>query len=108
MNLAPKAPAEIKLLMIYKAVLFRILGLIHEALTGDKIVSKRCSFPFLVIFSHSQPLVTVAQFFPRNIYYQDPTLFRSQNVVDRYIDILAFSIGVERSALNVVRFFCSY
>lgn len=38
----------------------------------------------------------------RNIYYKDPALFRSQNVVDRYIDIVAYTLGVQRAALNVV------
>lgn len=38
----------------------------------------------------------------RNIYYKDPALFKSQRVVDRYIDILAYSLGVQRAALNVV------
>lgn len=107
MNLAQKESAEHNLLTTCKAVLFRILGLVHKALTDDKVVSKRCFFSFLIIFSHSQPLITVAQFFSRNIYYQDPTLFRSQSVVNRYVDMLAFSLDVDRAALNVVRFFCS-
>lgn len=38
----------------------------------------------------------------RNIYYKDPALFRSQTVVDRYIDIVAYTLGVQRAALNVV------
>ncbi len=38
----------------------------------------------------------------RNIYYRDPALFKSQHVVDRYVDILAFTLGVRRANLNVV------
>ena len=38
----------------------------------------------------------------RNIYYKDPELFRSQKVVDRYVDILSYTLGVQRAALNVV------
>lgn len=38
----------------------------------------------------------------RNIYYRDPALFKSQHVVDRYVDILAFTLGVRRADLNVV------
>ncbi|KAL8648213.1 MAG: hypothetical protein Q9210_005122 [Variospora velana] len=38
----------------------------------------------------------------RNIYYKDPELFQSQKVVDRYVDILAYTFGLRRAALNVV------
>ncbi|KAL9612689.1 MAG: hypothetical protein Q9167_002725 [Letrouitia subvulpina] len=64
------------------AVVLRILELIHEALTAQVVISKRC--------------------FIRNIYYKDPALFKSQAVVDRYVDILAYTFGVQRAALNVV------
>ena len=37
----------------------------------------------------------------RNIYYQDPELFKSQATVDRYVDILAYTFGVTRRELNV-------
>ena len=39
----------------------------------------------------------------RNIYYKDPALFKDQSTVDRYVDILAYTFGVPRAALNVVR-----
>ncbi|KAI4142482.1 MAG: hypothetical protein L6R39_004917 [Caloplaca ligustica] len=58
-------------------VVLRILELIHEALVANLIISKR------------------------NIYYKDPELFRSQSIVDRYIDILAYTFGIQRAALNV-------
>lgn len=38
----------------------------------------------------------------REIYYRDPELFQNQNVVNRYLDDLAFSFGVRRASLNVV------
>ncbi|KAL4915604.1 Spo11/DNA topoisomerase VI subunit A [Aspergillus aurantiobrunneus] len=37
----------------------------------------------------------------RDIYYSDPEYFESQGVVDRFVDDLALTIGVERSDLNV-------
>ncbi|MCJ1275954.1 hypothetical protein MMC21_003759 [Puttea exsequens] len=59
------------------AVLLRILELIHEVLCDGVVVSKR------------------------NIYYKDPALFKDQSTVDRYVDILAYTFGVPRAALNV-------
>ncbi|KAL8716033.1 MAG: hypothetical protein Q9225_006282 [Loekoesia sp. 1 TL-2023] len=59
------------------AVVLRILELIHEALVESVVISKR------------------------NIYYKDPELFKSQKIVDRYVDILAYTFGIQRAALNV-------
>ncbi|OAX82039.1 hypothetical protein ACJ72_03614 [Emergomyces africanus] len=59
------------------AVLLRILGHISEAIQGDFISSKR------------------------DIYYLDPVCFGSQRVVDRCIDDIACTIGVDRAALHV-------
>ncbi|KAL8751861.1 MAG: hypothetical protein Q9184_005921 [Pyrenodesmia sp. 2 TL-2023] len=59
-------------------VVLRILELVHEALVTKMLISKR------------------------NIYYKDPELFKSQTVVDRYIDIIAYTLGIQRAALNVV------
>ncbi|KAI9744265.1 MAG: hypothetical protein M1818_002417 [Claussenomyces sp. TS43310] len=58
--------------------LLRILELSHEALVTGTVMTKR------------------------DIYYRDPELFMTQAVVDRYVDDLAFTLGVERDALNVV------
>lgn len=58
-------------------VLLRILELIHEALCNNVVISKR------------------------NIYYKDPALFKSQTVVNRYVDILAYTFRVQRADLNV-------
>jgi meiotic recombination protein SPO11 len=38
----------------------------------------------------------------RDIYYIDPEFFRVQCTVDRIVDDLAYTIGVNRTALNVV------
>ncbi|KAJ5609490.1 hypothetical protein N7528_010057 [Penicillium herquei] len=59
------------------SVVLRILALIDEAMRMGQLISKR------------------------DIYYIDPAYFKSQNVVDTIIDDLAYTIGVERAALNV-------
>ncbi|KAH8591118.1 Spo11/DNA topoisomerase VI subunit A [Bisporella sp. PMI_857] len=59
-------------------VLLRILELSHEALATGTIITKR------------------------DLYYRDPELFMTQTVVDRYVDDIAYTLGVERDALNVV------
>lgn len=38
----------------------------------------------------------------RNIYYKDPSLFKTQAVVDRCVDTLAYAFDVPRAKLNVV------
>ncbi|KAF7195837.1 Meiotic recombination protein rec12 [Pseudocercospora fuligena] len=59
------------------AVVLRIMELMHEALRNDVVISKR------------------------DMYYRDPALFGSQRHVDRYVDDIAFTFGVPRSALNI-------
>ncbi|KAK4122232.1 DNA topoisomerase IV, alpha subunit [Parathielavia appendiculata] len=58
--------------------LFRIIEMSHEALLSGSFVTKR------------------------NIYYQNPDLFKSQSVVDDMVDNLALSLGVGREDLNIV------
>lgn len=41
-------------------------------------------------------------FLHRDIYYIDPAYFKSQHVVDKIVDDLAYTIGVDRAALNIV------
>ncbi|KAL2172499.1 hypothetical protein VTG60DRAFT_5253 [Thermothelomyces hinnuleus] len=53
--------------------LFRIIEMSHEALLSGK-----------------------------NIYYQNPELFKSQSAVDDMVDNLAFTLGVGREDLNIV------
>lgn len=60
------------------ATILRILGHIHEAIKGDFTSTKR------------------------DLYYLDPVHFGKQAVVDRYVDDIAFTIGVDRAALHVV------
>lgn len=38
----------------------------------------------------------------RDIYYRDPELFIKQTVVNRYVDDIAYTLGVDRDALNIV------
>ncbi|KAI7216214.1 DNA topoisomerase IV, alpha subunit [Hortaea werneckii] len=59
------------------AVVMRVLELIHGALRTGVTISKR------------------------DIYYRDVALFGTQAVVDRYVDDIAFTLNVPRSALNV-------
>ncbi|TVY41187.1 Meiotic recombination protein, partial [Lachnellula subtilissima] len=58
--------------------LLRILELSHEALVTGIVTTKR------------------------DIYYRDSELFIKQAVVDRYVDDIAYTLGVTRDALNVV------
>ncbi|KAI5290134.1 hypothetical protein KEM54_002357 [Ascosphaera aggregata] len=59
------------------AVILRILGHIYEAIKGEFTSTKR------------------------DVYYLDPVHFGNQAVVDRYVDDVAFTIGVDRAALHV-------
>ncbi|KAJ5785973.1 Winged helix-turn-helix transcription repressor DNA-binding [Penicillium pulvis] len=58
-------------------IIVRILSVIDEAIRVGQLISKR------------------------DIYYTDPAYFRSQHVVDRIVDDLAYTIGVDRAALNI-------
>ena len=71
----------------------------HEALINDTVISKRYCFPPMALFSDYRSSGIPRN---RNIFYQDPKLFKSQAVVDRYVDILAYTFGLRRADLNVV------
>ncbi|KAI1078690.1 DNA topoisomerase IV, alpha subunit [Whalleya microplaca] len=58
--------------------LLQILHMSHEALVSGNIITKR------------------------NVYYQNPGLFGSQQYVDNLVDDIAFTFGVGRDALNIV------
>ncbi|KAI8959076.1 DNA topoisomerase IV, alpha subunit [Daldinia sp. FL1419] len=58
--------------------LLQILHLCYEALASNNVITKR------------------------NIYYQNPDLFGSQQYVDNLVDDIAFTFGVGRDALNIV------
>ncbi|KAE8351755.1 Spo11/DNA topoisomerase VI subunit A [Aspergillus coremiiformis] len=59
------------------SIVFRVLAVIADAIDTGLMISKR------------------------DIYYSDPSCFKNQKVVDTIIDDLAYTIGVDRSALNV-------
>ncbi|KAJ5104727.1 Winged helix-turn-helix transcription repressor DNA-binding [Penicillium alfredii] len=63
----------------HAAVVVRILSIVDQAIRSHQRISKR------------------------DIYYIDPEYFRCQSIVNGVIDELAYTIGVERAALNVVR-----
>lgn len=81
------------------AVLIRILDLIHEALCDNVIISKRFASILLSPPTQAQHSLNLRC---RNIYYKDPALFKTQLTVDYYVDIIAYTFGVSRLALNVV------
>ncbi|KAI2465197.1 DNA topoisomerase IV, alpha subunit [Annulohypoxylon bovei var. microspora] len=58
--------------------LLQILHMCHEALVSNHVITKR------------------------NIYYQNPDLFGSQQYVDNLVDDIAFTFGVGRDALSIV------
>lgn len=51
----------------------------------------------MIFLLQTQLLLTLS----RDMYYRDPALFGSQRHVDRYVDDIALTFGVPRSALNV-------
>ncbi|KAJ5512713.1 Winged helix-turn-helix transcription repressor DNA-binding [Penicillium fimorum] len=57
--------------------ILRILAILDQAIRTGQLISKR------------------------DIYYIDPDFFRLQSIVDRIVDDLAYTIGVNRTALNV-------
>jgi len=76
------------------AALLRILELSHEALVTGIVTTKR----LLVLAQISNRLLILV----RDIYYREPELFLKQSVVNRYVDDIAYTLGVDRDALNVV------
>ncbi|APA06045.1 hypothetical protein sscle_01g008150 [Sclerotinia sclerotiorum 1980 UF-70] len=58
--------------------LLRIVTLSHEALVTGNIITKR------------------------DMYYRDPELFTKQAIVDRFVDDIAYTLGLKRDAMNVV------
>lgn len=78
--------------------MFRIIELSHEALLSGTLITKRC-----VTVSVQIGTCTLDSDLDRNIYYQNMELFRSQSMVDEMVDNLAFTLGVGRGDLNIVR-----
>lgn len=75
------------------AVVIRILELMHEALRSDVVMSKR------YLYNESASMKCAHN--PRDIYYRDPALFGAQSHVDRYVDDIARTFDITRTALNV-------
>ncbi|RDW78381.1 hypothetical protein BP5796_06233 [Coleophoma crateriformis] len=88
--------------------LLRILELAHEALVNGVVTTKRCCHQcrnraFVPVTDILMWQVgRVADCISRDMFYRDPDLFIKQAVVDRYIDDIAYTLGVNRDALNVV------
>ena len=78
--------------------LFRIIELCHEALLSGTLITKR----YVIIGGHAG-IRGFGYDSDRNIYYQNMELFRSQSVVDDMVDNLAFTLGLGRDDLNIVR-----
>lgn len=57
---------------------FRVLCIIHNLIKSNSITTKR------------------------DIYYRDVELFETQSAVDKIVDNLAYSFGVQRLELNIV------
>lgn len=68
----------------------------HDALVTGIVTTKRSEYQRSN--AALKQLLTVY----RDIYYRDPELFLKQAVVDRYVDDIAYTFGVNRDALNVV------
>lgn len=75
------------------AVVLRILELMHDALINNVTLSKR--------FVECQLIYNRYADRRSDIYYRDPALFGCQTHVDRYVDDIACTLGISRSALNV-------
>ncbi|OTA81197.1 hypothetical protein M434DRAFT_401441 [Hypoxylon sp. CO27-5] len=77
----------------------QILHMCHEALVSGHVITKRFGL------FHSQIIPTPGSLLlnnGRNIYYQNPDLFGSQQYVDNLVDDIAFTFGVGRDVLNIV------
>ena len=67
-----------KCLRVSVACIGRILGEVYKAIRQEVMITKR------------------------DIYYHDPSLFKTQETVDRYVDDIAHTCQVRRRDLNVV------
>ena len=76
-------------------ILLRLLSIIHSHL------SQFHTFPPAISASSPTSPLPETTISKRSIYYQDPQLFGSQAVVDRYIDIIAYTFGCKRADLGI-------
>lgn len=89
-------------MILVAVVLYRIVGIIYEGLASGVVISKRYCDLRMLSALNADVECTYTPWWSRYIYYQDPALFKTQRVVDRYVDILAYTFEVPRTALNVV------
>lgn len=82
----------------------RVLSGIADAVDKGVVVSKR----YCISAAHRTGSTSDNRLIPpihrenRDIYYNDPAVFGSQRIVDRLVDDFAHTVGVDRTALNVV------
>ena len=76
-------------------ILLRLLSIIHSHLSTFH------TSPPAILSSSPSTHLTETTISKRSIYYQDPQLFGSQAVVDRYIDILAYTFECKRADLGI-------
>ncbi|EKD19458.1 meiosis-specific topoisomerase Spo11 [Drepanopeziza brunnea f. sp. 'multigermtubi' MB_m1] len=83
--------------------LLRILELSHEALVTGIVTTKRLNAYMSLDCSIDAYYYPLPFQIPKiDIYYREPELFMKQAVVDRYVDDIAYTFGVNRDALNVM------
>ncbi|KAK9426710.1 putative Spo11/DNA topoisomerase VI subunit A [Seiridium unicorne] len=70
--------------------------------TASATGARRFTALLLILYHIHEALVSRTIITKRHIFYQDKTLFVTQNYVDQMIDDIAFSFGVSRDALNIV------
>lgn len=81
----------------------------HEALLSGNVITKRhVEFPGTPKAPDCFRIPVPDLDTNRNVYYQNPQLFKSQAVVDDMVDNLAFTLGVGREDLNIVSQACSH
>jgi DNA topoisomerase VI subunit A len=69
--------------------IIRVMEIIVETLVKDIIITKRLP-------------CWRSEVECRDIYYRDPTLFKSQGTVDRIVNSLAYTLLIPRTCLHVV------
>ncbi|KAK9781183.1 putative Spo11/DNA topoisomerase VI subunit A [Seiridium cardinale] len=70
--------------------------------TASATGARRFTALLIILYQIHEALVSHTIITKRHIFYQDKTLFVTQNYVDQMIDDIAFSFGVSRDALNIV------
>lgn len=80
-----------------------ILQLAHDALVSDIVLTKRFVRRTAKFYSLSRKAdIGYIPPFISSIFYQHQDLFESQTVVDKLVDDIAITLGLDRSDLNIV------